>query len=131
MRMSDKKIFALSQGHGMRRHGAQIVESGAGNADYMVFDGQNGFRDDGQIAFEEQVVNANDRTSESIFHGSKQRICYPIGDRAKSGVESGTRNRGDSIAEQLNGGLFAESAGFALKSHARLVKFNRHSHLPI
>jgi hypothetical protein len=31
----------------------------------------------------------------------------------------------------LNGGLFAESAGFALKSHARLVKFNRHSHLPI
>lgn len=43
-------------------------------------------------------------------------------------VKGGVRHGDDGIAEKSNGGGFAESAGFALKSDARRFEFGKHSH---
>ncbi len=55
-----EEALALSQGHGVRSHGANLGESGAGAADEVMLDRQNRFRDDGKIAFEKKVVDAHD-----------------------------------------------------------------------
>ncbi len=54
----------------MRSHGTKALQGGARAADQMMLDGQDGFRNDAEIAFEQEIVNADDRAGERVFHGS-------------------------------------------------------------
>jgi len=51
VRMCGEETFALRESHGMRGHGADGIEGGAGAADQVVFDGEDGFGGDGERAF--------------------------------------------------------------------------------
>src|SRR5438128_6317605 len=99
----------------MRRDGAKTGQCGARAADELVFDVENGFRDHGEIAFKKQVINADDGASERIFNGSEQRAGSAFRNSGKGGIERGARDSSDGFAEKLNGGGFAEGAGFALE----------------
>ena len=79
---------------------------------------ENGFGDHGEIAFEKQVVDANDGTGERVFHWSEENVRCAIRDGGEGGIEGRARNSRDGIAEKLDGGGFAEGAGFALESDA-------------
>src|SRR5580658_1266269 len=59
VRMGDEEAFALGEGHGVARDGANFVEGGAGAADEMVLDGEDGFGGDGESAFEKEIVDAD------------------------------------------------------------------------
>ena len=83
---------------------------------------ENGFRDHGEIAFEKQVIDADDGTGERVFHWSEENVRCAIRDGGEGGIESGARNSRDGIAEKLDGGSFAEGAGFALKSYTGGLK---------
>jgi hypothetical protein len=120
MRMCDEESFALREGHGMRGDGADVAECGAGAADEVMLDGEDGFGDDGEGTFEEEIVDADDWTRERVFDGGKESIGEAIADGAEGGVEGGARDRGDGFAEELDGGFFAEGAGLALKGDAQL-----------
>jgi len=61
LRVRKKKPFTLSERHGMRSDGFQTVKSCAWAADQMMLDREDDFRDDFQVAFQQKVVNANDR----------------------------------------------------------------------
>ena len=83
---------------------------------------ENGLRDHGEIAFEKHVVDANDGAGERVFHGSKENVRCAIRDGGEGGIESWARNSRDGIAEKLDGGGFAEGAGFALESYTGGLK---------
>ena len=70
----------------------------------MVLDVENGFRDHGEIAFEKQVIDADDGTGKRVFHGSKENVRCAIRDGGEGGIESWARNSRDGIAEKLEGG---------------------------
>src|SRR3979490_1330753 len=116
--MGGKKTFALREGHGMRSHGTKTGERSARDADEMVFDGKDSFLDDGQAALEEQVVNPHDRASQGVFDRGEKRVGGAFSDGREGGLKRRAGHGGNSAAEKLDGGGFAESAGFALKSHA-------------
>src|SRR5260221_9393383 len=101
----------------MRGDGAEIGERCTGAADELMLNVENRFRDHREIAFEKQVIDANDGAGERVFHGSKENIRCAIRDGGEGGIESWARNSGDGIAEKLDGGGFAEGAGFALESY--------------
>jgi hypothetical protein len=109
----------------MRGDGADGIERGAGAADEVVFDRQNGFRDDGEGAFEEEIVDADDWAGEGVFDGSQESVGEAVTDGAKSGVKGGTRHGRNFFAEELDGRFFAESAGLALKRDAHFVSVCR------
>ena len=58
----------------MRGDGADRIERGAGAADEVVFDRQNGFRDDGEGAFEEEIVDADDGSGERVFYRGQESV---------------------------------------------------------
>ena len=118
IRMRGEKTLALREGHRMRGHGAESLQGGTRATDEMVFDGENGFRDDAEIAFEQEIVNAHDRAGERIFHGNQKSVGGAFGDSAEGGIERCTWNSGDAFAQKLDGGGLAEGAEFALECHA-------------
>src|SRR5258708_15485367 len=58
----------------MRGHGTKTGERSARNTDQMVFDREDGFRDDGEPALEEKVVDAHDRTGQRVFDGREKCV---------------------------------------------------------
>src|SRR5216684_3815643 len=102
----------------MRGHGTKTGERSARHTDQMVFDREDGFRDDGEPALEEKVVDAHDRTGQRVFDGREKCVGGALIDGAEGSVKRGAGHSRNGIAEKLNGGSLAESAGFALKSHA-------------
>ncbi len=72
-----------------------------------MFNVENGFRDHGEIAFDEQVVDADDGAGERVFDGGEKRVGGAFGDGGEGGVERGARDSGDGFAEKLNGGGFS------------------------
>src|SRR4029077_8860356 len=108
----------LRESHGMRSDRTNIVECRSRAADEVMFDGMDNFRDDAEITFEEEIVNADDRAGERIFHGGKQRVSSAVPDRAEGGIKRRTGYGGNSAAEKLNGRGFAKGAGLTLEGHA-------------
>jgi hypothetical protein len=90
-----------------------------------MLDGKDGFGGDGEGAFKEEIVDADDRAGEGVLNGSQESVGEAIGDGAEGGVEGRARDRGDGFAEELDGGLFAEGAGFALEGDANLSFLSR------
>jgi len=82
----------------------------------LMFDLENSFRDHGKIAFEQQVIDADDGAGERVFHGSEENVCDTFRNCGEGGIECGARNRGDGFTEKPDGGCFAEGAGFSLKA---------------
>ena len=118
IRMGGEEALALCESHGMRGHGTNSLERCIRTADKMVLDGENRFRNDGKLALQQKVIDADDRPGERVFHGSKERVGCTFIDGAESGVERCTWNSRDVFAEKLNSGSFAEGAGFALEGYA-------------
>src|SRR5258708_27693553 len=102
----------------MRGHGTKTGERSSRDTDQMVFDGEDGFRDDGEPALEEKVVDAHDRTSQRVFDGREKCVGGALIDGAEGSVKRGAGHGGNGVAEKLDCGGFAESAGFPLKGHA-------------
>src|SRR5260370_35193171 len=102
----------------MGSRGTRIREGSAGDADEMVFDGKDSCLDDGQGALKEQCVNPHDRASQRVFDRGEKRVGGAFSDGREGGLKRRAGHGGNSAAEKLDGGGFAESAGFALKSHA-------------
>lgn len=86
-----------------------------------MLDRQDGLGGDDEGAFEEEIVNADYGSGEGIFDRGQESIREAIADGAEGGVEGGARDRGDSFAEELDGGFFAEGAGLALKRNAHFM----------
>ena len=84
----------------------------------MVLDGEDCFGSDGEGAFKEEIVNADDWPREGVFYGGEESVGEAIADRAEGSVEGGARDGGDVVAEELDGCFFAEGAGLALESYA-------------
>lgn len=120
IRMSDEELFTLREGHRMRGDGTNVRKGGSGTSDEVMLNGKNRLSDDGEITFQEEIVNTHDRSRERVFHGSEQGIGTAFRDGAKGGIEGRAGNRGDPFPEKLNRGRFAEGAGFALEGDARL-----------
>ena len=59
LRMGGEKTLALRQGHGMRSHGTDVIQRSARESDELHFDWQNRFRNDGELAFHEQIEHAH------------------------------------------------------------------------
>src|SRR6266704_1322969 len=116
--MGGEEALALREGHGMRSYGTNVLQRCPGAGDQMVLDGKNGFRDDGEPALQEKVIDAHNRAGQRVFHGSEQRVGRSFVDGAESCVKGSARHRCDGIAEKLTCGRFAEGTGFALESHA-------------
>ena len=117
--MGEEKFFALRERDGMRGDGAKIGERCAGASDELMFDVKNRFRNDAQIAFNEQIVHADDGAGERVFHRSEERVRRAFGNGGEGGIERGARNGRDGFAEKPNGGGFAEGAAFALEGNAK------------
>ena len=118
-RMLREEALALRERHGMRRDGLDLVERCAGDCDEIQLDGKNCFGGDGELIFKHEVVDADDRAGERIFDWDEERVGGVFRNGAEDGVERGARNRGDFGAEELDGGGFAEGAGFALEGDAQ------------
>ena len=118
VRMGDEEAFALSESHGMTRDGADRIERGAGAADEVMLDGEDGFGSDVEGAFEEKIVDADNWAGEGVFYGGEESVGQAVADGAEGGIEGGAGNGGDSLAEELDSGFFAEGAGLALESYA-------------
>src|SRR2546421_3085403 len=129
MRMGKKKPFALGKRHRMRGNGTYVLKRSARTTDQLVFDTKNCLRDNNEIAFQQQVVNSDNRTSQRIFHGDEQSVGGALGNGAEGGMERVTRHSGDFLAQQLHRGGFAESTGFALKRHAHFLELPFHPRL--
>jgi len=119
MRVGEKELLALGESHGMRSNRSNVVERRSRAPDEVMFNGQDGFRDDAEIAIEQEIVNPHDGAGERVFHGNQKSIGGAIRDGPESRVKRGTGNSRDPVSEQLDGGGFTESAGFALKRDAR------------
>src|SRR5713101_602130 len=83
----------------------------------MVFDGKDGFSNDGQAALQQQVVNAHDRTGQRVFHGGEKSVGNAFRDGPERGIKRGARHGRNGVAKKLNGSGFAEGAGFALEGN--------------
>ncbi len=119
--MRGKEALALGQGHGMRGHGAYRVEGRARAANQVMLDGENGFGGDGEGAFKEEIVDADDWTGERIFDRGEESVGEAFADGTEGGVEGGARDRGNSFAEEADGGFFAEGTGLALEGDAHFM----------
>ena len=116
--MSDEEAFTLGESHGVRGDGTDGVERRAGTADEAMLNGKDGFRDDSEIALQEEVIDSDNGTREGVFYGGEEGIGEAFVDGAEGGVKGGAGDGGDSLAEELDGGFFAEGAGLALESYA-------------
>ena len=58
----------------MRGHGADGIERRAGAADEVMHHGENGLGGDGKGAFEEEIVDADDRAGERVFDGGQESV---------------------------------------------------------
>src|ERR1700688_3466121 len=86
-----------------------------------MLDRQDGFGGDGEGAFEQEIVDADGWAGEGVFDGGQESVREAVADGAEGGVEGGARDRGDSFAEKLDGGFFAEGSGLPLEGDAHLL----------
>lgn len=86
-----------------------------------MLDGENGFGGDREGTLEEEVVDADDGAREGVLDGGEESVGKTVANGAEGGVERGARNGGDAFAEKLDGGFFAEGAGFTLKGNAHFM----------
>lgn len=120
-RMSGEEMLALGKSHGMGCDGAEIAERRAWAADEMMLDREDSLGGDGESAVEEEVVDADNGSGESVFDGSQESVREAFADGTKCGIKCGARNCGDLLAEKLDCSFFAESAGFTLKRNAHFM----------
>src|SRR5690242_20545087 len=66
-RMSGKESLALRQRHRMRRDTTNVIDRCSRARDKLHFDWQDGFCNNGELAFEKQVIDAHNRTREGVF----------------------------------------------------------------
>ena len=85
----------------------------------MVLDGKNCFRNNIQVAFEQEVVNADDGPSQGIFDRCEEGVGCAFGDGPEGGIKRCTWNGDDVFAQELNRGGFAESTVLALEGDPR------------
>src|SRR6266704_2860807 len=97
--MGGEEALALRQGHGMGSYGTNALQRCPGAGDQMVLDGEDGFGDDAEIAFEQKIVNAHDGASERIFYRSQKSVGSAFRDGAERGIKRGAWNRSDPFAE--------------------------------
>src|SRR5262245_15540319 len=102
----------------MRRDRMQSTQRGARKADHVMFDRQDRFRHDVQIAFEQQIVDSHDGAGEGILHWCEQHIGCSVVYRLECRVERWPWHRDDVFAEELDRSGFAESAVLTLKRNA-------------
>ncbi len=121
VRMGRKKALALGQSHGVGSDRMEAAERRAGATDEVMFDAEDGLGGDREGAFEKQIVDADDGPGERIFDRGQEGVSPIFADGAKSGIERGARNGCDALAEKLDCGFFAESAGFTLKRNAHFM----------
>src|SRR5260370_21099429 len=93
----------------MRGHGTKTGERSARNTDQMVFDREDGFRDDGEPALEEKVVDAHDRTGQRVFDGREKCVGGALIDGAEGSFKGGPGPGGNGVAEKLDGDGSAQS----------------------
>src|SRR6266851_6224548 len=91
-----------------------------------MFDRQNCFRDDAEIAFKQEIVDADYRPCEGILHGNQEGIGGAIRNGAKGGIKGGSRHGNNVLAKQLYGRGFAEGSGFSLEGDAHFLKLCPH-----
>src|SRR5947207_7706701 len=103
----------------MRSDGFQTVKSRARTADQVMFDREDDFRGDFQVAFKQKVVNANDRPGKRVLNRSEEGVGCAFRDGAKRGVKRCTWNGGDRFGQKLDRTGLAEGTVLALKSHSR------------
>lgn len=87
----------------------------------MVLDGEDGLGGDGEGAFEEEIVDTDDRAGERVFDRGEESVRKAFADGAEGGVKGGAWDCDDCFAEELDGGFFAEGAGLALKGNAQFA----------
>jgi hypothetical protein len=121
VRMRKKESLALCECHRVGRHGTNIGERRTRTTDELMLDVKDDFRDHGKAAVEKKVVDANDGAGESVFDRGDKRVNGAFVDRAEGEVERCLRDGGDALAEKLDGGCFAESAGLTLKGNPHSV----------
>ena len=114
-----EKARALRQRYRMRLHGAHLLEGCAGRTDQVVRDRQDHFRDDGEFAFEQQIVAAIDRAGQAVFDRGQHKIRRAFVDGGEHGFEGRARHEFDLLAQELDGGFFTERAALALEGHSR------------
>jgi len=90
-------------------------------SDQLHLDRQDGFRNNGELAVEQQVVDPYHRTGQRIFHRRQQRVRGAFIDRVESRIKRRPRHGDDVFTEQLDCGGFAERTGFALKRDAQVL----------
>src|SRR5207245_6491972 len=86
--------------------------------DELHLDWQNCLRDNRKPAFHQQIEHTHDRARQRILHRCEERVSRALSDGREGGLKRRPWHRGNGAAEKLDGGFFAERAGFALKSHA-------------
>ena len=97
LRMGREETFALREGHGMRGYGAEALQGGARATDEMVLDGEDGFRDDSELALQQKVIHSDDGSGERIFHGNQKSVGGAFRYGAERGIERCTWNSGDTF----------------------------------
>src|SRR5260370_41605415 len=90
-----------------------------------MVDAEDGFGDDAEIDYEQEIVDGHDGARQRILHGCQERVSGAFGDGGEGGLKRRSGHGGNGAAEKLDGGCFAESAGFALKSHAHGLAIGR------
>lgn len=120
--MGHEEAFALGESHGMGSNGAEVFEARSGTGHEVMFNGKNGFTADFERAFEEQVVDADDRPGKGVLDGDNQSVGGGVGNGLECGIERGTGHGFDLLTKKLDGGSFAEGTGFALEGDAHVVE---------
>src|SRR5215472_5989435 len=126
--MGGKKTLALRQRHGMGGHRTDVLQRSTWEGDELHFDRQDRFRDDGELAFEEQIEHAHHGTGQGVLHGGENGVGSFFLDGAKDGLEGGAGHGGDGPAEKLNRGGFTEGARLSLESDANGFVIGCHGH---
>jgi len=76
----------------MRSDGFQNRQESRRTADQVMFDREDDFRDDFQVAFKQKVVNAERQTGKRVLNGSEEGVgcAFRNGAKRESNVVRGT-----------------------------------------
>ncbi len=81
---------------------------------------------DGQLALQQQIVDAYHGTGERILHGNQEGIGGAIGNGAKRRFKRGSRHGDNVLPKQLHGRSFAEGSGLPLEGHTHFLRLCPH-----
>ncbi len=97
--MSGEKTLALRERHGMGGYGTDVSKRRTGSCDELHFNWQNGFRDNRQPAFHQQIEHVHYGACQGIFHGGQKRVSGTFCDGREGGFKRATWHGPDGIAE--------------------------------